>query len=91
MHQRGPSKLRIVKTANNITSNKAKNLVKMQKNRESELNNNRLNYDFVNNAPSREEAAAAAAANSQPSILGNIMSGVSRLFQSDSGQRKSYV
>lgn len=90
IHQRGPSKLRIVKTANNIASNKAKNLVKMQQKRESELNNNRRNYDFVNNAPTREEAAAAAAPNSQPSILGNIMSGVSRLFQSDS-ERKSHV
>ena len=91
MNQRGPSKLRIVKNAKNIASNKAKNLVKMQKKRESELNNNRRNYDFVNNAPSREEAAAAAAPNSQPSILGNIMSGVSKLFQSNSGTRKSYV
>ena len=31
--------------------NKGKNLVKMQKKRESEFNNNRRNYDFVNNAP----------------------------------------
>lgn len=62
-------------------SNKGKNLVKMQKNREAQINNNRLNYDFVNNAPGKEEAAAAAA--NQPSIFGNIMSGVSKLFQSD--------
>ena len=60
-------------------SNKGKNLVKMQKKRESELNNNRSNYDFVNNAPSKEEAAAASA-NNQPTILGNLMSGVSKLF-----------
>lgn len=69
-------------------SNKAKNLVKMHKNRESQLNKDRLNYDFMNNAPSKEVAAAAA--NNQPSILGNIMSGVSRLFQGDS-ERKSHV
>lgn len=62
-------------------SNKAKDLVKMQKNRESKLNNNRRNYDFVNNAPTPKEAAAAAAAANQPSMFGNIISGVSKLFQ----------
>ena len=74
MYQRGPSKLRIVKTANNIARNKNKtrNVAK----RRNTNNLNLTDYNMVNNA----NEAKAAPANSQESVLNSVTKQLSNTF-----------
>ena len=74
MYQRGPSKLRIVKTANNIARNKNKtrNVAK----RRNTNNLNLTDYNMVNNA----NEAKASPSNSQESVLNSVTKQLSNTF-----------
>lgn len=82
MHQRGPSKLRIVKTANNIARNKNKTHNAAKKHNAAKTRNaNNLNlssYNMVNNA--NEAKAAPAPNNSQESVINSVTKQFSNTF-----------